>query len=146
MYHIFAGECGPFNLRFNKPRHENLAIISLTNTCITFVHAKRFSTPCSARCPSCERAVSLKIEKLEKNQVQSQAQAVLGGQQVQRNLDESDWIAVCCIHTAEARTTNSVSLELRGIPVLSVFMSPSRACLQATREKVDEYSVGRRGC
>ena len=30
MYHILytAEECDPFNPRFNKPRHENLAIIA----------------------------------------------------------------------------------------------------------------------
>jgi len=82
MYHIFAEKCNLICYSIRK----GLAIILLTNTCISFVHAKRFSTPRSARCPPRERAISLKIEKLEKNQ----AQAVPGGQQVQRNLDESD--------------------------------------------------------
>lgn len=68
-----------------------------------------------------ERDLAENWKTREKSGTIPDAQAVLRGQQVQRNLDESDWIAGCCIHTAETRTTNSVSPELRGILVLSLY-------------------------
>lgn len=70
---IQEGVQSPFNLRFDKPRHE-LTIISLSSTRVASVPTalRGFRRPRSARCiPRAARAVPLKIEKLEKNQAQS---------------------------------------------------------------------------
>lgn len=120
-----------------------LIIISFSSTCIACVLFRCILLNVLAALCAHDLAENWKTrekKKEKKNQIQS-----LGTSRSPRTADttESGRIRLNCrllhIHTYTSEATNSVSLELREIPVLSVYASLSCVYLQNTREKVDEY-------